>query len=277
VSLVYVVSAHRDPWQVARLVRRLEHEDTHVLLHLDRRAGRGFARDVERELAGAPRVHRLRRRRVRWGRWSVIAPALDAIRALPTLGLDPHHAVFLTGQCYPIKPPGEIARRLAAAGETSFLEAIPLPVARWSGRGGLDRIEYVWVYVPRRGPRRTPLRRTPPSELRFHGASQHANLSRTALAEIRRVAGARPDLIRFFRLTGVPDELFLQTLLMSSPERDRVVSDDLRFIRWPEPAWRPLVLGLEHLDELRSSGALFARKFEDPKVLDAIDRELLDG
>jgi hypothetical protein len=96
---------------------------------------------------------------------------------------------------------------------------------------------------------------------------------------LREFVAASPGVVRFFRHVDVPDELFFQTVLCSSPLRERIVNDNLRFIDWRDPAsGSPAVLTSADFPALQASPKLFARKFDataDAGILDLIDRELL--
>jgi hypothetical protein len=272
--VAYLVLAYHKPRQLGRLVRALGEEDpAGIWIHVDRRtAGPVFAE----MRAAAPGAEFVRRHRSPWGSLGHVRGSLEALRAaLRTPGWS--HAVLVTGQDYPIRPRGEIAARLAAAGERSFMQWSPLPRAdSWQReRGGLDRVERRHVHL-RGDVVRLPGRRRPPRGVRLFGGSAYWNLSRAA-AEY--AASTGPGLLREFRWAHVPDELFYQSLLLSSPLADTIESADLRHVEFSGLRARPDVLGLDALPRLRESTALFARKFdleEHPEILDRIDAQLRD-
>ena len=76
----------------------------------------------------------------------------------------------------------------------------------------------------------------------------------------------------------IPDELFFQTILVNSELRNRIVNDDLRYIRWSATGSGPEVLLVDDFDRLRHTESLFARKFDqgaDGRILDLIEEHLL--
>jgi len=244
-----------------------------VWVHVDRRTPRGVF-DAMR--AAAPAAELVRRHRAPWGGIGHVLGSLEGLRAaLRVPGWT--HAVLLTGQDYPIRPRGEIARRLAGAGERSFMQHFPLPAAgAWEPEhGGLDRLERRHLHLRGRVIA-LPGRRRLPAGLRPFGGSGYWNLSRAASEH---VVAAAPAVLRFFRWAKFPDELVYQTLLLSSPLAETIESDDLRHIEWTPGRPNPDVLGPEALPRLRASPALFARKFDldsHPDVLDRIDAVLRD-
>jgi hypothetical protein len=111
------------------------------------------------------------------------------------------------------------------------------------------------------------------------GGSGWWALSRPAAVQLCRSAKERPEIARFFRWVKIPDEMYPQTVLMNSPEAERVVNAPLHFVSWPPlGATSPRVLGGADFAALSAAPQLFARKFDeavDGDVLDRIDRELL--
>ena len=87
-----------------------------------------------------------------------------------------------------------------------------------------------------------------------------------------------PEFVSFFRRVFIPDELFFQTILVNSELRNRIVNDDLRYMRWTATGSGPEVLRVDDFDRLRDTESLFARKFDqgvDGRVLELIEEHLL--
>jgi hypothetical protein len=84
----------------------------------------------------------------------------------------------------------------------------------------------------------------------------------------------------FFRYTLIPDEMYFHTILLNSPFAKNCVNNDLRDIEWAGgDGTHPIIFKTEHLNRLKQSTDLFARKFDinvDSNVLDLIDKELLN-
>lgn len=73
-------------------------------------------------------------------------------------------------------------------------------------------------------------------------------------------------------------EGYFHTVICNTREfQNTTVNHDLHYIAWDTPPKQhPLSLGLKDFDNMKKSGAAFARKFEkDDPVLDKIDLELL--
>jgi Core-2/I-Branching enzyme len=276
VRLAYVMPVHRAPRQVLRLVDRLTADGSVVFLHVDARAAAAVEAELREGLRGRPTVRFLERRPCYWGGFGIVDVALRAFETLLAEHVPFDYTLAVTGQDYPLAPSPRIHARLEAARGRSFLGAVPLPAPFWPG-GGLDRVER-WHLVWRVALHlRLPWRRRVPGGLAPYGGGAYWALGREAVEHVHDRVQADPALVRFFRHTLHPDELFLHTLLMSSELAAEVVPEHLHYVSWDaDPG--PKILGVDDLDAAAASGRLFARKFDaelDAEVLDLIDRRLL--
>lgn len=87
----------------------------------------------------------------------------------------------------------------------------------------------------------------------------------------------RTVLMYYANFVSSPEGYFHTVLCNTREFENTTVNHDLHFIKWDTPPKQhPLSLGLEDFDNMKNSGAAFARKFQkDDPVLDKIDRELL--
>jgi hypothetical protein len=281
----FVVLAHKSPRQAARLAARLA--PMRVYLHLDARVAPARLVEFRAAAAHLDNVTFLPRRRTGWASWGLVEAALDGVAA--ALEGRCSHVMTLSGQDYPLLPADEIQRFFAQEPQTSYLASWRLPAALWGRRGGLDRLR-LWQ-TPIAGRRvRLPIPRRLPPGFTPYGGPMYWALAASTAAEVLRVRDARPDLVRFYRHTWIPDEMFVPTVVMNSTHRDAVVGEALTYTRWVEGAAHPHILEVGELDRLalaasgpsdvggRARRKLFARKFEaenDTEVLDLIDARLL--
>jgi hypothetical protein len=276
--IAYVILAHRAPEQVVRLVRRLEHPDASFFIHVDR-----YADDAVHETIrdGIPAAQLLPRHGCTWGGFGIVRAALEGLRAVHA---DGRHdvALLLSGQDYPIRRIGEIHDFLYQRRERSFVNHFTVPTPNWTN-GGMERMTgWHWhgrllgrtiIFPNPRLGTRTWHRRFP-GGFEPYGGSMYWGLSREAVAYVLDFVERETRFMRFFRHAGIPDESFFQTILLNSPLAGSVVDDDLHYADWSEGKSHPKTLGLQDLDAVIASGNLFARKFDDPRVLDAIDERV---
>lgn len=79
---------------------------------------------------------------------------------------------------------------------------------------------------------------------------------------------------RYFKNTLVPDESFFHTLIMNSPYKDQVVSENLYFLEWGKQLKdrnSPQYLTMDEVSLIEESNQFFARKFDQ-----TIDSEIIE-
>lgn len=287
--IAYLILAHRAPEQLRRLVETVHHERNIYMIHVDRKSPDDIHAGARALARRFPNVHVLPSRIVNWSCWSMVDAELRGIRGLLNADSSWEYLINLSGACFPLVSQEEVLDRLADAGSiymNHFDTARDNPykvrwtrsyylefqsrykpyffLPRWAAVRAMDRIP---INAPYKVPR---LRRRFPEGATLYGGSQWMVLSREACHYALESAAAR-RFQAFFRFTRVPDESYFQTVLMNSPLAEKVVNDNLRYIRWPEGwALHPETLTKDDLPTLLSSGKLFARKFDpglDPDVL----------
>jgi core-2/I-Branching enzyme len=281
-SAAYVVLAHKHPRQVARLATRLA--PAPVFLHVD------AAVDPAAFAAVAPgNVVLLPGHRSGWASWGIVAAILGGMAAAAEApGWT--HLMVLSGQDYPLCPSAATAAFLARHQDRSFVARWPLPSRLWGRDGGMHRVRYRhWALRGRRA--FLPVPRSMPARIAPWGGSMYVCLARRAVEDVLELIERRPDVVRFYRRTWIPDEMFLQTAVMNSRAAHGVLNESLSFIRWSDRGGRhPDVLRADDLPALAQASRgpsdvgghgrrkLFARKLDaaaDAEILDLIDERLL--
>lgn len=303
-----IVMAHADPVHLERLVGALE--DVPVFLHCDARA----PRDVARQMAqGLPdRVVLCDRLATNRASWSLVEAELAALRrVLRTSGA--RHVALLSGADYPLVPMQELRDVLRDWDGHSLFRNVPLPFDLWNTRvhrdGGLWRLRH--RFVTRRGravmwrdvPLHWPLPRRLPPEVELRAASHWKIYARRHAQMLLHAVDTRPDLVRFWRSTHMPEESFAASVLGSraifGSEAMPTCLAQPWYILWPRSGSHPRWLRSDDFHRLRAArcappvdprvaldvpgqhtlrhGKLFARKFSttvDTDVLDLVDDEL---
>jgi hypothetical protein len=275
--IAYVILAHRLPQQLVRLVERLDAPGATFLIHVNRRSDDAVLAATRTGLAGRGNVIYLRRHRLYWGGFGHVAATVEGLEELRRRSVAYDYVALLTGQDYPIKPPAEIARTLAAGGGRSFIAHDRVPGGVEDGMRRITHWHERRIGRPRGWHLSVPLRRRFPEGLEPWGGSAYWWLSREAAEHVRAWIAGHPRAYRFFRHVDVPDEVLFQTILMNSPLRDAVIDDELRLVDWTRRPM-PWTFRAQDLPLLRDSPKLVARKFDvtvDAEILDLVDRELL--
>jgi hypothetical protein len=209
------------------------------------------------------------RRRCGWGDWSLVDATLRTLRAARAAFPQATHFYLLSGDCMPIKS-AEHARASLDADDADFIESHDFFASGWI-RTGLteERLIYrhlfnerkhKWLfYAALRLQRRLGLRRPLPADLRIRIGSQWWCLRRDTVQRVLQFCADRPDVLRFFRRTWIPDETFFQTLVGHLVPDAQICCRPLTCLMFSDYGM-PVTFHDDHLDLLLRQDCLFARK-----------------
>jgi hypothetical protein len=281
--IAHLITVHKNPAQVERLLDALTHPDADFYIHLDKKVPmKDFA-----YLAARPGVRFTQARlAVRWASYRFTEALVECTREILATGQPYDFINLLSGQDYPIKPVETIHWFFARHLGCSFL-SFEREGSRWWSHA-ISRIEqYHTTYYQFKGQYRLqaavnkllPKRGFPLSYTLFGGPNgSWWTLSRDCARYLVEFVDAHPELRRFCRFTWGSDEFLPATILLNSPLKDRIVNENYRYIDWSEGGANPKLLTVADAPALAQSPKLFARKFDldhDTEILDLIDRTML--
>jgi hypothetical protein len=271
-----LIFAHKNLDQLVRLVHRLDTGQASFFIHIDKKSDTTAYDQELGELGKLPKVQFVKRYHCPWAAFGIIRAQKSAMEAALRADTPFTHLTLLTGQDYPIKPPGEIDSFFEAHVGTSFMN--------YGAKLQKRRYTDVFLYFAGRHwhipLKRMGIQREAPDGMKLVKGWAFFTLSREcaeyALSFVRR----NPRYVRFFRYAKHADEYFWHTILFNSPLKERVANVTLRHERYADKTGHIMVLRKEHFAELKakSSERFFAKKFDatvDPDILDLIDRDIL--
>lgn len=284
----YLITAHDKPEQLKLLLSLLDDSNNDLYLHIDKKA----AGIQNSDLAGAitkASIQFVPRLDARWGSEVFI----DAIASLLREAVKTEHAYYhlLSGVDLPLKPQEEIRAFFAEHAGKEFVafdqkSADQRVLVQRLGRYSFRRP--VGPYALRVYKRFEPLWNKLQSALGVNrikrcpvvfqkGAVWFSITHAFALYVLEQFPHYRP----YYRHSVCADEIWLQTILVNSPFMERrsfsgwddELAATMRYVDWSDGGRSPKVLVSEDYAALISSGALFARKFDqavDGAVIDRI-------
>jgi hypothetical protein len=287
-KIAYLVLAHQHPHLLARLVRRLLDADGIVVIHFDANCGDAPVEELQRLLgADFGRLVMVDRVAVVWGEWSLVEATLNGLRAIAALDQQPDYVYLLSGSDYPVRPLDELAGFLERNRGREYIESFDDKKHLWVKKGiqterYLYHFPFNWSRHPRlfalalRLQKLLRLKRRIPSGIDPHFGSQWWVLTWTSCAAILEQCSNR-KLLRFFKKSWVPDELFFQTLIRNVARHGNIRSHTLTLYRFTNSG-TPVVYCNDHHDYLARQNFFFARKIS-PWADDLRDRldQLADG
>ncbi|HEU0221028.1 MAG TPA: DUF5928 domain-containing protein, partial [Paracoccaceae bacterium] len=268
-EIAYILLAHKGPQALIAQIRTLTGQGDKVALHYDLSAPAADFALLKAAFAEDSSVVLAQRVRCGWGEWSLVAATLNAARAAMRAFPAASHFYMVSGDCMPIKPRAHIARMLSESGR-DYIEHHDFFESAWI-KVGLkeERLIYRhWVnerkrkrlfYTLLEAQKRLGLSRSLPEGLRIQIGSQWWVLRRATLERVLDHIERRPEIVRFFCTTWIPDETFFQTLVLHLTPRLEVENRTLTFLAFSDYGM-PLVLYDDHAGLLEAEGQLFARK-----------------
>ena len=270
--IAFLLLCHKRPDRVLEQVRILTEAGDFVAVHCDLNAGPAFSREIRAGLAGNPRAVMADQVRCGWGEWSLVQATLNMARSALHAFPDATHFLLMSGDCMPIKPATHIRATLEQVGK-DWIEHADFFEDEWI-RTGLreerliyrhhfnersQRRRFYWMLALQR---QFKLERRLPPGLKIRIGSQWWALRRRTIELILKFCGDRPDVVRFFRTTWIPDETFFQTLVMHLVAREEVVSRPPTYLVFSDYGM-PVTFCADHFGLLRAEDALLARKISD--------------
>ena len=140
-TFVYLILAHKNPSQLARLVKHLIDGNDSVIIHVDAKTDE--APFIE-ALAGYENVFFCSRRiSVNWGGFSIVEATVSLMETMiKNVGLS-DYVHLLSGQDFPLKSHQQIKRFFCDNYHRNFISFEQLPRPDWKF-GGMNRIEFDW-------------------------------------------------------------------------------------------------------------------------------------
>ncbi|MBS9523200.1 hypothetical protein KI659_04130 [Litoribacter alkaliphilus] len=296
-KIVYLILAHRYPDQLIRLVNKLNTEDTHFLIHLDKKVGRYEYHYIHNALASNGNVDFLKRHTCNWAGFGIMKATYEGIKFCVENNIACDYLCLMSGQDYPIKSNGFIFDYLKAHEGKSFINFNSLPNPIWTNHnGGLERLTnwYIITDKQRYGfpnnlfssrPRLSKLfkntigkvipKRKFPSGFKPYGGAQFWTLHSKHVRYVYDIIQSHPDFFNFFKYVMVSDEFLFQTIMGNYPQQAELINTTLHFLEWDRPG---AVLNYKDRENLRTTEHLFARKFDcnvDAEIIDYLDSHLL--
>ena len=268
-NLAYVITAHRSPGQMLRLLRAVYTPANTYVLHVDAKAEPSMHVTAKQYAEAHPNVTTIRSESIIWGSWRLARAQIRGMKEALRLSDTWSYCLNLTAQDYPLRTQEQIAQQLAAGpAGANYIEVLDFANASENPR---KRLEYYWV--PWRGKLKKLFRRRP-AKFKVYWGSNYFALTRAACEHLVSSDVSR-KMQRYFRFAMCADELIFQNALMHGPASlaDSVVSKTFRKISW-DGGSHPKTFRLGDFDELVNSDAWFARKFDgavDSAILNRLD------
>lgn len=282
----YLIMAHNQPEVLKKLVILLDDERNDIYIHIDKKLS-NFSREELNSLVKKAGLYWIKRRNVKWGNSSMIRCELDLLEEAVKKEHRYYH--LISGVDLPLKSQDEIHAFFSEYEGLEFIDEDSLNI----DEKYMERIKYYHFFVRKSGKRAEIVRRKickiqeklridrtkRYSEVNFSKGSQWFSITHElALYVVQK----RRWIKKVFSCSSCGDEMFLQTVVRNSNFSNRMCNHvtmpqipPIRYIDWKRG--NPYTFRMEDYQELKSSSALFARKFDeamDPGIIEKIYQEI---
>lgn len=285
-----MIMAHKDVGFLCRLISRFPKE-CDVFVHYDKKAGLG--QDERKRICDFTQVkHISEEYEVNWGGTSVLYAEMSLLHdAFHNSEATYFH--LISGQDYPICPFDKFDAFFEENEGKNFVKYVHLPNPRWE-QDTFRRFQYYfpfdlaadkenprgWVMEQVREQQKRGIKRRIPDEFdHLYGGSQWFSINREAAKALLEYTKEQPSLYNRMWMTFAPEESYVATVLVNLLGKEKVISDNHRYIRWKDENGNcPANLSTVHFRHLLDGQNFFARKFEkgcSEELLNLIDKYLL--
>lgn len=277
-KIAYILLCHKDPEAIIRQAERLSAAGDYLSIHFDARADKAQFEMIRESLKDNPHVVFAKKRiKCGWGAWSLVEATLHAVRAAEQAFPRATHFYMLSGDCMPIKS-AEYVHDFLDGTDIDYVESFDFFNSDWIKTGMKeDRLYYrhyfnerthKWLfYTSYELQKKLGLNRKVPSDIQVMIGSQWWCLRRRTIEAILEFCEQRPDVLRFFSTTWIPDETFFQTLVRHLVPESEINTRTLTFLIFSDYGM-PVNFYNDQYDLLLSQDFLFARKISpDAKEL----------
>ena len=277
-----LILAHKNPLQLERLIRAMDHPAFDYFIHVDGKADLRLFDYLE----GMDRVAFIRNRvKVGWGQYSLVQATLNGLEEVLASGSYGYVHV-MSAQDFPIKPMDAIYRYLMDREGTEFITCLRESDGHpWWKVAALHAWHYNFHNWTIPGKYRLqavanfllPRRKYPVRGHEVVGHSQWFTITSGSARYLLTYLKENPRVVRFFQYVWGADELIFSTVIFNHPDYGGRIEDNLFYIDWSRGGASPRTLTSEDLPALLASDKLFARKFDmeqDSAVLDRLEQTL---
>ena len=280
-KIAFILLCHKDPAAIVQQAEQLTAVGDYISIHFDARAPKEAYAHIQAALKDNPNVtYATRRIKCGWGEWSLVQATLYAVEAAVEAFPRATHFYMVSGDCMAIKS-ASYAKEFLDRDDCDYIESFDFFESDWIKTGMKEeRLIYRHFFNERTqkslfynswwAQRKLGLERQIPADIQVMIGSQWWCLRRRTIEWILDMTRTRPDVMRFFRTTWIPDETFFQTLVRHLVPEPEIRTRTLTFLMFTDYGM-PVTFYNDHYDLLLSQDFLFARKIS-PEASELKDR-----
>ncbi|AGI66386.1 glycosyl transferase family 14 [Octadecabacter antarcticus 307] len=280
-DIAFILLCHKDPEAIVQQAQQLTAVGDYIAIHFDASSPKEAFAFIYDALGSNPNIVFAKKRiKCGWGEWSLVRAMLHAVEAAVDAFPQATHFYMVSGDCMAIKS-AHHAKALLDGDDCDYIESFDFFESDWIKTGMREeRLIYRHFFNERKNKklfynswwmqRKLGLEREIPADLQIMIGSQWWCLRRRTIEWILDMTKSRPDVMKFFSTTWIPDETFFQTLVRHLVPEPEIRNRTLTFLMFTDYGM-PVTFYNDHYNLLLSQDFLFARKIS-PEAAELKDR-----
>lgn len=278
--IAHIIMAHKNPEQLMRLVKRLQHPQFDIYIHIDKKVALSHFQMISEE----DNVRFIKNRQIcNWGGYSFLNAIFHSLNEVLSTSMPYDFINLLSGQDYPIKSNSDIFEYFSHHKGINFISFDDSSVSEWWKHANSRYEKYHFTDFRLKGKyllqyilNTFSSKRRFPIPLKLYGGSNSTwwTISGACAKYLTELLINNRSLISFLKYTWSPDEFIVASLIMGSDFKEKTINNNLRYIDWSEGKAHPKILLEEDLYSIKNSEMLFARKFDmtiESNIIDHLD------
>lgn len=272
VKIAYLLLCHKNAPAVIAQAQAYVAAGDAVVIHFDKRANDADFRTIQDAFAEEPHVAFAKRVACGWGEYTLVQASFNMLDTARKQFEGITHYYLVSGDCYPTKSAAWVHAQLAPA-DRDFIEFNDFFESDWIKTGlKKDRLIYRHLVNERKNKklfygllnaqRKLGLSRPLPKDLTIKIGSQWWCLRAATVEAMYAFLKKRPDVLRFFRTTWIPDEIAFQTIIAHCANHDEIISRPPTTLVFTDYGM-PVTFYRDHLEMIRREPRFFARKITE--------------
>lgn len=261
-KIAHLILTHKNPQQLDRLIRCLNHPAFEFYVHIDKKVA---IEDFE-YLKKYQNVHFIQKRtKIYWAGFGTIQATINGFEELAPLNFD--YINVISGQDFPIKRADFIYQYILDRKGTEFITCESIDdewktaavrvrqyhLINWKIPGKFRLEKLANKILPQR---------VFPLPHKIVGRANWFTLSNEAVKFSLQFLKDHPEVVRYYKYCWGADEFIFSTILYNSRFKDRIADNLVYVDRTGRTDGHPRILIAEDFDRLKASEKLFARKFD---------------
>ena len=247
-SIAFLILAHKNPAQVALLIKSLIDMNFRVFVHVDLKSNIQDYIEEAQKISKTNNVVWCRRRyNVTIGQFSLVEATLSSLEEILNYK-EIYYTILLSGQDLPIRTKSFIRDFFLKNRNSILIEYFKIPSQNLFD-GGIIRFPSFEEIDPK---------------IPLYAGSSWWSAPNIFLSEVMDFINLNPLLKLYFQKVDIPEESFFQTIFLNLENNFDVnlINDNYRLILWDKNAPHPKILTQSEMSKIKNSSAILARKFD---------------